>query len=70
MNDLNCHMILSATMFGKMIYTVDTINKCLTIDTVDNQIVRIPRISDEYDRLSAYLAGTYESEKDYQKALD
>lgn len=67
MDDLNCHMILSATMFEKMIYMVDTINKCLSIDIVDNQIVRILRISDEYGKLSAYLAGTYKSEKDYQK---
>lgn len=70
MNDLNCHMILSATMFEKMIYTVDTINKCLNIDTRDNQIVRILRISDEYSKFSVYLAGTYESEKDYQKAIN
>ena len=27
MNDLNCHIILSAIMFENMIYTIDTINK-------------------------------------------
>ena len=69
MDDLNCHMILSATMFEKIIYTIDKINKRLTIDTMDNQIVRILRISDEYSRLSVYLAGTYETAEDYQKAL-
>lgn len=67
MNDLNCHIILSATMFENMIYTIDTINKCMSIDTKDNQIVRILKVSDEYGKLSVYLAGTYETETDYQK---
>ncbi len=70
MDDLNCHMILSATMFEKMVYTIDTISRCLTIDTMDNQIVRILRISDEYSKFSAYLAGTYETEEDYQKTMN
>ena len=60
MENLNCHMILSATMFEKMVYTIDTINKRFTFDTTDNQIVRVLRISDEYGNFSAYLAGTYE----------
>lgn len=67
MNDLNCHIILSSTMFEGTIYTIDTINKCISIDTKDNQIVRILKVSDEYGRLSVYLAGTYETEVDYQK---
>lgn len=67
MNDLNCHIILSATMFENMIYTIDTINKYMSIDTKDNQIVRILKVSDEYGKLSVYLAGTYETEIDYQK---
>lgn len=70
MDDLNCHMILSATMFEKMVYTIDTVNKCLAIDTVDNQVVRILRVSDEYSRLSVYLAGAYETAEDYQKAVN
>ena len=53
-------MILSATMFEKMVYTIDTLNKRFILDTVDNQIVRVLRISDEYGNFSAYLAGTYE----------
>ncbi len=65
MNDLNCHIILSATMFENMVYTIDTINKHLSIDTKDNQIVRILRISDEYSKLSVYLAGTYETVHEY-----
>lgn len=68
MNDLNCHMILSATMFEKMVYTIDTVNKYLNIDTIDNQIVRILRISDEYSNFSAYLAGTYETVEDYKNS--
>lgn len=67
MDDLNCHIILSATMFENMIYTIDTINKYISIDTKDNQIVRILKVSDEYGKLSVYLAGTYETEVDYQK---
>lgn len=69
MNDLNCHMILSATMFEKMVYTIDNINKHLFIDTQDNQIVRILRISDEYSKLSVYLADTYETLNDYQNTI-
>ena len=60
MENLNCHMILSATMFEKMVYTIDTINKRFILDTTDNQIVRVLRISDEYGNFSAYLVGTYE----------
>lgn len=69
MNDLNCHMILSATMFEKMVYTIDTIHKYFSIDTVDNQIVRILRISDEYGNFSVYFAGTYETVNDYKNCL-
>lgn len=69
MNDLNCHMILSATMFENMVYTIDTIHKYFYIDTVDNQIVRILRISDEYGKFSAYLAGTYMTVEDYKNCL-
>lgn len=65
MNELNCHIILSATMFENMVYTIDTLNKHLSIDIRDNQIVRILKLSDEYSRLSVYLAGTYETMQDY-----
>ncbi|MDE6602439.1 MAG: hypothetical protein K2K90_09820 [Lachnospiraceae bacterium] len=58
---------LEPTMFENMIYTIDTINKYISIDTKDNQIVRILKVSDEYGKLSVYLAGTYETEVDYQK---
>ena len=64
-NDLNCHLILSATMFDQMIYTIDTINKCLTIDTIDPQIVRLLKVSDEYGNISSYLAGTFTSTEEY-----
>lgn len=69
MENLNCHIILSATMFENMIYTIDTINKHLNIDTMDNQIVRILKLSDEYRNLSVYLAGTYESIQDYLNSI-
>lgn len=69
MEDLNCHIIISATMFENMIYTIDTINKHLSIDTMDNQVVRILRLSDEQSNLSIYLSGTYETAQDYQNSL-
>lgn len=69
MNNLNCHIILSATMFENMVYTIDTINKHMSIDTKDNQIVRILKISDEYSKLSVYLAGTYETAQEYLDTL-
>lgn len=66
MENLNCHIIISATMFENMIYTIDTINKKLSIDTADNQVVRILKLSNEQNNLSVYLAGTYETVQDYQ----
>lgn len=56
-------------MFEKMVYTIDTIHNYFSIDTVDNQIVRILRISDEYGNFSVYLAGTYETVNDYKNCL-
>lgn len=70
MNELNCHMILSATMFENMIYSIDTINKYFSIDTTDNQLVRILKISDEYGTLSAYLASTHDTTELYKKSPD
>lgn len=61
----NWNMILSATMFDGMIYEIDTINKKLNIDVKDNQPVRILRLSDDQDRLSVYLAGTYKTDNEY-----
>ena len=52
MDSLNCHLILPATMFDKMIYEIDTINHVLNIDTKDNQFVRILRLSDDNGRIS------------------
>lgn len=68
MKDLNCHLILPATMFDKMIYEIDTINHSLNIDTKDNQVVRILKVSDENGKLSVYFAGTYETVEDYEKS--
>lgn len=65
MSDLSCHMILPATMFEKMIYTIDDINKKLEIKILDNQIVRNLRISNDKGSLSVYLAGTYETIEEY-----
>ena len=65
MDNLNCHMILSATMFDQMIYTIDTRNHFLSIDTCDNQLIRHLKIQRTPERISVYLAGTYQSEKDY-----
>lgn len=64
-NDLNCHLILSATMFDQMIYTIDTINKCFTIDTIDPQIVRILKVSDEYGNITSYLASSCDLTEEY-----
>ena len=66
MQSLNCHIILPATMFDKMIYEIDTINHVLNIDTKDNQIVRILKVLEDGGKLSAYLAGTYESIDEYK----
>lgn len=67
MDSLNCHLILPATMFDKMIYEIDTINHALNIDTKDNQLVRILRLSDDNGKISVYLAGTYERVEDYYR---
>lgn len=67
MYSLNCHLILPATMFDKMIYEIDTINHVLNIDTKDNQFVRILRLSDDNGRISVYLAGTYDRIEDYHR---
>ena len=46
---LNCHMLLSATMFENMIYTIDDKNHIFTLDTCDDKsIVKLVyRKSDE-----------------------
>lgn len=66
MKDLNCHLILPATMFDKMIYEIDMINHSLNIDTKDNQMVRVLKLSDDTEKMSAYLAGTYETIQAYE----
>lgn len=68
MQDLNCHLILPAIMFDKTIYEIDTINHALNIDTKDNQLVRILKVSDDSEKFSVYLAGTYETVEDYEKS--
>ena len=70
MKDLNCHLILPATLFDRMIYEIDTINYALNIDTKDNQLVRILRVSDDRGKFSVYLAGTYETVEDYENSED
>lgn len=69
--NLNCHMLLSATMFDGMTYEIDTRNKRLNINTNDNQPVRILKLSKDYhNNISVYLAGTYNSVEEYEKAVD
>jgi len=70
MKDLNCHLILPATMFDKMVYEIDTINHALNVDTKDNQLIRILKVSDDSGKISVYLAGTYENVEDYEKSGD
>ena len=67
MNNLNCHMILSATMLDQIIYTLDTRDHFLSINTCDNQPIRYLKIQRTPERISVYLAGTYQLEKDYAK---
>lgn len=68
MKNLNCHLILPATMFDKMVYEIDTINHALNIDTKDNQLVRLLKVSDDNGKFSVYLAGTYETVEDYENS--
>lgn len=70
MEGLNCHLILPATMFDKMIYEIDTINHVLNINTRDNQLVRILKVSDDNGKFSVYLAGTYETVEAYEKGYN
>lgn len=70
MNDLSCHMVLSATLFEKMIYTIDDINKKLEIKIFDNQPVRNLRLSNDKGGVSVYLAGTYETVEEYHAYVD
>ena len=70
MNDLSCHMVLSATLFEKMIYTIDDINKTLEIKIFDNQPVRNLRLSNDKGGVSVYLAGTYETVEEYNAHVD
>ena len=67
MSDLSCQLILSATMFEKMIFTIDNINKKLEIKILDNQIVRNLRLSNDKGGNSVCLAGTYETVEEYNK---
>lgn len=61
----NWDMLLSATMFDGMVYEIDTINKRLNIDTKDNQLVRVLRLSNDDNSISVYLAGTYATKEEY-----
>lgn len=58
MQDLNCHLILPATMFDKMIYEIDSINNAMNIDTKDNQLVRVLRLSGD-DKKTISLFSRY-----------
>ncbi len=62
-------MIISATMLDGMAYEIDTINNKLNINIKDNQPVRILRLSDDNNNISAYLAGTYETNKEAALAV-
>lgn len=61
----NWSMILSATMFDGMKYEIDTVNKRINLDIIDNQPVRILRLSNDNNNVSVYLAGTYADVGEY-----
>lgn len=63
MDNLQCHLILSATMFENTVYEIDMRNHRLKIDTKDNQPVRLLKLSNDNGKFSVYLAGTYENEQ-------
>ena len=58
-------MIHSATMFDGMKYEIDTVNKRINLDIIDNQPVRILRLSNDNNNVSVYLAGTYADVGEY-----
>ncbi len=68
MDNLQCHLILSATMFENMVYEIDMRNHRLKIDTKDNQPVRLLKLSNDNGNFSVYLADTYENEQIYRSA--
>ena len=68
--ELNCSMLLPATMFEKMIYTIDDVDKKIEIRIPDNQVVRNLRLSNDKDGISVYLAGTYETVEEFLDGLD
>lgn len=63
MEKLQCHLILSATMFENTVYEIDMRNHRLKMDTKDNQPVRLLKLSNDNGKFSVYLAGTYENEQ-------
>ncbi|MCM1304106.1 MAG: hypothetical protein NC306_08320 [Butyrivibrio sp.] len=65
MSGLSCHMILPATMFTGMVYTINDKEKTFGIRILDNQPVRNLRLSTDAGDLSVYLAGAYESIEEY-----
>ena len=68
--ELNCSMLLPATIFEKMIYTIDDIDKKIEIRIPDNQVVRNLRLSNDKGGISVYLAGTYETVEEFLDGLD
>lgn len=65
MSGLSCHMILPATMFTGMVYTINDKEKTFGLRILDNQPVRNLRLSTDTGDLSVYLAGTYETVEEY-----
>lgn len=56
--NIEAHLILSATMFDKVSYTIDNISNKLKIEFTDRQIVRNMKIRNKAGKLSVYLSET------------
>lgn len=68
LDKLNCRLILPASMFSGMIYTIDNHHKKFLLDVYDNQPVRNLKVSRDDGSMSVYLNGVYKSIEDYEKS--
>lgn len=63
--DLNCHMILSATMFEKMAYVIDNRNHYFSVDTFDNQTIINLRFVIKGNSAYIHTSSAFETEEGY-----
>lgn len=63
--DLNCHMILSATMFEKMAYVIDNRNHYFSVDTFDNQPIINLRFVIKGNSAYIHTSSEFETEEEY-----